>query len=110
MEQVGMHTRIEASKFSRALGAGGFSAPGLSSCRYWVSRASVLGQPCGQWAQGALDTRGPESLRSIMGLCGLIKRHSPAALNAASPKALTSVTCRLKAVARVVCEQSDRTA
>jgi transposase len=53
MEQVGMHTRLEAGKFSRTLGAGGFSGPVLSSCRYWVSRASVLGEPCGQWAQGS---------------------------------------------------------
>jgi len=110
MEQVGMHTRIEAGKFSRALGAGGFSAPVLSSCRYWVSRASVLGEPCGQWAQGALDTRGPESLRSIMGLCGLIKKHSPAALNAACAKALKSGTYRLKDIRRLIGEQSEQTA
>jgi hypothetical protein len=33
MEQVAMHTRIEAGKFSRSLGAGGLTAPVLSSCR-----------------------------------------------------------------------------
>jgi hypothetical protein len=57
MEQVGMHPRKEAGKFSRTLGAGGFSAPVLSSCRYWVSRAAVLGEECGQWTQLAGSNR-----------------------------------------------------
>jgi transposase len=110
LEQVGMHTRREAGKFSRTLGAGGFSAPVVSSCRYWVSRAAVLGEQCGQWAQGAVDARGPESLRSIMGLCGLIKKHSGAVLNAACAKALKSGTYRLKDIRRLIGEQAEQTA
>ncbi len=55
MEQVQIHTRIEPGQFSRALGAGGSHAPVLSSCRYWISRAAVLGDECGQWAQAAFD-------------------------------------------------------
>ena len=110
MEQVGMHTRQEPGKFSHSLGAGGFSAPVLSSCRYWVNRAAVLGEQCGQWAQSALDARGPESLRSIMGLCGLIRKHSGAVLNTACTKALKSGTHRLKDVRRLIGEQSEQTA
>jgi hypothetical protein len=72
MEQIQNHTRIEPGRFSRALGAGGLHAPVISSCHYWISRAGVLGEECAQWAQGAFDLRGAESLRSIMGLCGLI--------------------------------------
>ena len=60
----------------------------ISSCRYWISRAGVLGEQCAQWAQAAFDLRGSESLRSIMGLCGLIKDHSATAIN---------VACALKA-------------
>jgi len=110
MEQVGMHTRREPGKFSHSLGAGGFSAPVLSSCRYWVNRAAVLGEQCGQWAQSALDARGPESLRSIMGLCSLIKKHSGAVLNAACTKALKCGTHRLKDIRRLIGEQSEQTA
>jgi transposase len=110
MEQVGMHTRQEPGKFSHSLGAGGFSAPVLSSCRYWVNRAAVLGEQCGQWAQSALDARGPESLRSIMGLCNLIKKHSGAVLNAACAKSLKAGTHRLKDVRRLIGEQSEQTA
>jgi hypothetical protein len=90
MEQVQIHTRIEPGQFSRVLGSGGLHAPVLSSCRYWISRAAVLDEECGQWAQAAFETRGAESLRSIMGLCGLIKRHSATAINTACAKALKS--------------------
>jgi transposase len=110
MEQVAMHTRIEAGKFSRSLGAGGLSAPVLSSCRYWINRAAVLGEPCGQWAEQALNARGPESLRAIMGLCELIKKHSAVALNTACAKALKSGTYRLKDVRRLMGEQAEQTA
>jgi hypothetical protein len=98
---------VSQIKFSHSLGAGGFSAPVLSSCRYWVNRATVLGEQCGQWAQSALDARGPESLRSTMVLCGLIRKHSGAVLNAACAKALKSGTHRLKDVRRLIGEQSD---
>jgi transposase len=105
MEQVGMYTRLEPGKFSRNLGACGFSAPVLSSCRYWVSRAAVLGEQCGQWAQAAVNARGPESLRSIMALCRLIKQHSAAVLDAACGKALKSGTYRFKDIRRLIGEQ-----
>jgi hypothetical protein len=110
MEQVAMHTRIEAGKFSRSLGAGGLSAPVLSSCRYWISRAAVLGDACGAWAEHAFNARGPESLRAIMGLCELIKKHSAVALNAACIKAIKSGTYRLKDVRRLLGEQTEQSA
>jgi len=106
MEQVQIHTRIEPGKFSRCLGAGGFSAPVRSSCKYWVSRAAVLGEHCGQWAQAAVDTRGPEALRSIMALCGLIQKHSAIALDTACGKALKSGARRLKDIKRLIGEQA----
>jgi transposase len=109
LEQVALYTRLEAGKFSRSLGACGLSGPVLSSCRYWVSRAAALGEPCGQWAQGALDRRGPEALRSIMALCSLIKKHSASVLNAACTKALQSGTYRLKDLRRLIGEQTEQT-
>ena len=106
MEQVQIHTRVEPGKFSRCLEVGGFSAPVRSSCKQWVNRAAVLGEQCGQWAQAAVDARGPEALRSIMALCGMIKKHSAFALDAASGKALKSGTRRLKDIKRLVGEQA----
>lgn len=108
MEQVQIHTRIEPGQFSRALGAGGLHAPVLSSCRYWISRAAVLGEECGLWAQAAFDARGAESLRSIMALCGLIKRHSATAINTACTKALKSGTHRFKDLRRLLGNPSEQ--
>jgi transposase len=108
MEQVQMHVRIEPGKFSRNLGAGGFSAPVLSSCKYWVNRAAVLGEQCGQWAQASVDVRGPEALRSIMALCGMINKHSGASLDAACGKALKSGARRLKDIKRLIGEQDEQ--
>jgi hypothetical protein len=108
MEQVGIHTRIEPGKFSRTLGAGGFSAPIRSSCRYWISRAAVLGDYCGQWAQAAVDARGPEALRSIMALCNLINRHSGAALNTACAKALATGARRFKDIRRLIDQRTEQ--
>jgi len=108
MEQIQMHTRVEPGRFSHALGAGGLHGPVISSCRYWISRAGVLGEECRQWAQAAFDLRGAQSLRSIMGLCGLIKNHSATAINGACAKALKAGTYRFKDIRRLVGEQSEQ--
>lgn len=108
MEQVQIHTRIEPGKFSRILGAGGLQGPVYSSCRYWISRAAVLGEECGQWAQVAFDLRGAEALRSIMALCGLIKHHSASTINNACAKALRAGTHRFKDLRRLIGEQAEQ--
>lgn len=96
MEQVQMHVRIEPGKFTHTLGVGGWSTPVRSSCRYWVDRATLVGEACGKWAQTLIDVRGPEALRSVMGLCNLTKKHSAASLDKASIKALELGLHRLK--------------
>ena len=58
LEQVQIHLRLEPGKFSRILGVAGMSAPVLSSCRWWIGRAALLGEACGQWAQASVDRRG----------------------------------------------------
>ncbi len=108
MEQVQIHTRVEPGQFSRVLGVGGLHAPVLRSCRYWISRAGVLGEECGQWAQGAFETRGAESLRSIMGVCGLIKQHSATTINNACSKALKAGTYRFKDLRRLIGQQGEQ--
>jgi len=109
LEQVQMHTRLEAGKFSRILGAAGLSAPVLSSCRWWVERAGLLGEHCAIWAQRALDARGPEALRSLMGLCGLSKKHTAAAIDTACGKALEAGVRRFKDIVRLLGEPAEQT-
>ncbi|CEF48336.1 unnamed protein product [uncultured bacterium] len=108
MEQVRIHTRLEPGQFSSHRGVRGFQGPIQSSCRYWVRRAGVLGESCKQWAQAAMDERGPESLRSIMALCQLIEKHSALAINAACAKALESGLRRFRDIRRLVGEREQQ--
>ena len=101
-EQVQMHTRLEPGKFSRTLGCAGMSHPVSVSCRIWVERAGMLGRWCGLWAQGSVDRRGPEALRSIMGLWGLRQRHTAASVNQACEQAVAGGLKRLKDIKRLL--------
>jgi transposase len=107
LEQVQVHTRIEAGKFSRSLGTGGHSRPVVASCRYWTERLGLLGSACQEWAQNQVETRGPEALRSLMGLWGLHKTHSSAALDAACRRAMAAGARRLKDIKRLLSEPAS---
>lgn len=106
-EQVSMHTRLEPGKFSRTLGTGGHSRPVVASCHYWVERIAILGCDCHQWAQSQIDNRGPEALRTLMGLWQLQKTYSAAALNAACRSAQAAGACRLKDIKRLLATPSE---
>ncbi len=88
MEQVGCHARQEPGKFSRCLGVRGLHGSVTESADYWHSRAAALGEAVGRWARRALDTRGAEAIRSIMGLCQLAGKRPATAINAACAKAM----------------------
>jgi hypothetical protein len=107
LEQVQIHTRIEPGKFSRSLGTGGHSRPVVASCRYWTERLGLLGNACQQWAQNQVEARGPEALRSLMGLWGLHKTHSSAALDAACRRAMAAGARRLKDIKRLLSEPAS---
>ena len=108
MEQVQMHTRLEPGKFSRVLGCSGMSHPVSVSCRIWVERVGMLGRWCGQWAQASVDRRGPEALRSIMGLWGLRKTHTAASVNQACEQAVAGGLKRLKDIKRLMGTPGER--
>jgi transposase len=90
MEQVGCHARSEPGKFSRCLGVRGLHGTIKESANYWLSRAAALGEAAGRWAQRALDARGAEALRSIMGLCQLAEKRRASDINAACAKAIAA--------------------
>jgi transposase len=92
MEQIACHTRLEAGKFSRCLGVRGLNGSIRQSTDYWHSRAAAVGEAAGRWARRALDQRGAEALRSIMGLCQLAGKHRAAEIDAACSKAMSAAT------------------
>ena len=85
MEQVTLHTRLEPGRFSRSLGAGGWSTPVRGTCKHWVSQASVL-----DGAYGGYSLSKPD-----------LDRLETNCLSPASRKLLT-LPCRCHRAARLV--------
>jgi len=90
MEQIGCHARLEPGKFSRCLGVRGLHGTIKQSADYWLSRASAVGAAAGDWARRALDARGTEAIRSIMGLCQLSEKRRASDINSACAKAISA--------------------
>ena len=101
-EQVQAHTAIEPGKFSRTLHCAGMSRPVLASCRYWSERLGLLGDHCQAWAEASVEKRGPEALRSLMGLWSLGKKHPSRRIDKACQQALKSGARRLKDIKRLL--------
>lgn len=97
-EQIALHRRLERGQFSRCLGLGGGHGSLERQLDYWRTRAEALGAPCGQWAAGVLERKGPIGLRTLMGLVALAERHPFKALNDACQHALSRGTWRLRDV------------
>lgn len=97
-EQIALHRRLERGQFSECLGLGGGQGPLSRQLAYWQHRAEALGEPCGRWAAGVVNHKGPIGLRSVMGLLALSDTHSFRALNQACASALDKGTWRLRDV------------
>ena len=65
---------------------------------YWLGRACNLGTACEHWARAVTKHRGFDGMRTLMGLVGLIDRHSFAAVNRACERASAKRTWRLRDV------------
>jgi len=106
-EQIKLHAHLAPGQFDKVLGLGGGHGPLERQVDYWLHRAQELGEPCGQWAQGVLQRKGPLGLRSIMGLLDLTHHHSFKTLNDACASALSRGAWRLRDV-RALLEQRTR--
>ncbi len=106
-EQIALHPRQEPGKFTKPLGLGGGHGPLQQQLDYWLKRARELGGPCGLWAQGVLERKGPLGLRSVIGLVGLVDHHSFKTVNDACASALSRGAWRLRDV-RALLDQRQR--
>ena len=91
LEQIALHRRLEPGQFSECLGLGGGHGPLERQQEYWLKRCQELGAPCGQWAQGVLQRKGPIGLRTLMGLPLAGSTPSVRACDACSRVTLVSV-------------------
>jgi transposase len=106
-EQIALHARLAPGQFNQTLGLAGGHGPLERQLDYWLGRARELGAPCGAWAQGVLQRKGPLGLRSLMGLIRLADQHCFKNLNDACARAVARGTWRLRDV-RALLEQHPR--
>lgn len=97
-EQIALHRRLEPGEFSQCLGLGGGQGPLDRQIAYWRERVEAFGEPCGQWAAGVLERKGPLGIRTLMGLARLAESHPFRALNQACERAVARGAWRLRDV------------
>jgi hypothetical protein len=108
-EQLQMHAKLAPGQFTSVLGIGGGRGTLEENLAYWLKRASALGQPCADWAQGLVERRGPTAIRTLIGLVELISQHSFKALNHACACALSHGAWRLRDLRHLLAQPSIQT-
>jgi transposase len=98
LKQIQVHRRLEPGQFTHARGIGGGQGSLQVNMAYWLGRACNLGTACEHWARAVAKNRGFDGMRTLMGLVGLIDRHSFAAVNRACERASAKGTWRLRDV------------
>lgn len=98
LKQIQVHRRQEPGRFTNPRGIGGGQGSLQANLEYWLGRASNLGSSCDSWAQAVAQNRGIGAIRTLMGLVGLIDRHSFRAVNQACERAVAQQTWRLRDV------------
>lgn len=109
LKQIQVHRRLEPGQFTNARGIGGGQGSLQANLDYWLKRACNLGASCEQWAQAVAANRGIGGLRTLMGLVGLIDRHSFPALNRACERAWAKGTWRLRDVKALLAAKEIQT-
>jgi hypothetical protein len=109
LKQIQVHRRIEPGHFTNARGIGGGQGSLQANMDYWLKRACNLGASCEQWARAVANNRGIGGLRTLMGLVGLIDRHSFPAVNRACERAWAKGTWRLRDVKALLAAKEIQT-
>jgi hypothetical protein len=100
MEQIALHSRVEAGRFEtseahihdhkRCLIERGVD--------WLLDRARLIGRYSGSWAEEMIKQRGPQGLRVLQGLLSLTEKHPAAELEKACRKAIEHGSWRLREV------------
>jgi hypothetical protein len=96
LQQIQLHRRLEPGQFSRVRGIGGGQGSLQANLDYCLKRARELGSGCAGWAEGVVQNRGLEGIRSLLGLVRLTERHSFPVLNQACARAVAKNAWRLR--------------
>jgi len=74
MDQVAVHPKLEAGKFTKVLGCGGTPKSVRESLRHWEERAAEIGPETALWAKALVLHRKEAALRVLMGLVNQMLR------------------------------------
>ncbi len=107
-EQIAMHVRREAGRFSTlAEHIHPRKISGLEQgASYLLNKARRIGPQSHQWAQAMVSARGIEGTRVLQGLLSLTKKHDTKALEKACETALSHGAFRLRTLRKLLQHQS----
>lgn len=103
-EQVAMHPRMEKGKFSTL--SEHISPKKISGiergAQYLIQKVKLVGPQSTRWAEGALEERGVQGMRTIQGLLGLTRKYESGAIELAAEKAWRSGSFRYRTIKRLL--------
>ena len=110
MEPVAVHVRLEPGQFStKPVHIVSEKVSGIERGAAWhLARARCLGPQCGRWAEGLVQTRGVESVRVLIGLVSLARRHPIAAIENACEIASSYGAYHLRTVRALIDRNAPR--
>ena len=110
MEQVAIHVKHEAGRFSTQ---SSHIAPQKRSgiekgATYLLNKAGLIGLETGRWAEQMIHQRGIEGVRVLMGLLNLAHRHSSESIDQACAIAASHGAYRLRTIRELLKRQGDQ--
>jgi hypothetical protein len=109
LQQIAIHTQHEPGRF--ATDGRHIAAPKRSgierSAAWWLEKVARIGPHADRWAQTVLEQRGVHSVRVLMGLASLTRKHPHSAIEAACRAACTHGAYRLREVRQLIKHQAS---
>ncbi len=111
LEQIAVHSRVEAGKFNtnRAHLVDEKISAVERGAEFLLSGAVRIGEDSAMWARAMLEERGIEGVRVLQGFVGLAGKHPAYAINHASRVALRSRCFRLRQVRELIKRSTRQT-
>jgi hypothetical protein len=107
LRQIAIHAQLEPGRFATddrhivAAKRGGIER----GTAWWLRKSHAIGAHTGRWAEAVLSQRGVYSVRVIMGLVGLARRHADSAIEQACRIAHSHAAWRLRDIRNLLKRQ-----
>jgi hypothetical protein len=109
-EQIAMHVKHEPGRFStQSRHIDQRKRSGIErGATHLLSKASLIGQQSGRWAEQMVQQRGVQGVRVLMGLLNLANRHPYDQIEQACEIALTHGAYRLRTIRELIKRQGEK--